>query len=237
MIELEIVIVNYRTGDLVLDCLRSLVGEIRGGGLDGHVVVVTTPPGTVRSSGSPVRSSGGWAHGDVIALEENGVRGRNNAAPGPAGLDRRPHYVLLLNPDTVVRLSCALVDFMEHNPQTGLAGSRLEDPDGTPQRSAFRFPTVASEFERGIRLGLVSRLLHRYVVAPPLRDVPHPADWVAGASLMVRRAVFEAIGLLDSSYFLYFEEVDFAAKHCGPAGPAGTSQPVASSTWSGRVPA
>jgi N-acetylglucosaminyl-diphospho-decaprenol L-rhamnosyltransferase len=50
------------------------------------------------------------------------------------------------------------------------------------------------------------------VIAPPPQDVSHPADWVAGASLIVRRAVFDAVGLLDSAYFLYFEEVDFCRK-------------------------
>jgi GT2 family glycosyltransferase len=98
---------------------------------------------------------------------------------------------------------------MERHPAVGIAGSRLQDPDGTPQVSAFRFPGVLSDFEGAVRIGPVSRLLARWAVASPARDEAHPTDWVAGASMLVRREVFEQVGLLDEGYFLYFEEVDF----------------------------
>ena len=101
---------------------------------------------------------------------------------------RRPtrrDYVWLLNPDTIVRPGAlrALVEFMDGRPDVGLAGSRLEDPDGTPQRSAFRFPTVLGELEGGLRLGPVSRLLDRHVVAPagPRRASARPTGWPAPA--------------------------------------------------------
>jgi serine acetyltransferase len=85
----------------------------------------------------------------------------------------------------------------------------LEDPDTTPQRSAFRFPSLASEIDAGLKLGFVSKLLDRWVVAPPVVDEACQTDWVAGASMMVRTNVFDQIGLMDERYFLYFEEVDF----------------------------
>ena len=99
---------------------------------------------------------------------------------------------------------------MERRPDVGIAGSRLEEPDGTPQRSAFRFPTVLGELERGLRLG--AGLAAPGALGsgtPPVPDGEGPTDWVAGASMIVRREVFEAIGLLDEGYFMYFEEVDF----------------------------
>src|SRR5262249_24939007 len=130
------------------------------------------------------------------------------AAPNP------PDYVLLLNPDTVVRPGAIrpLIDFMERHPEVGITGCRLEYPDGEPQRSAFRFPTIWSEFEGGIRVGVLSKLLNREVVAPRVSDEPHPTDWMAGASMLVRRAVFDDIGLMDEGYFLYFEETDFCLR-------------------------
>ena len=84
-------------------------------------------------------------------------------------LQSPPEYVVLLNADTIVRPDAfkALVEFMDSHPKVGIAGSRLEDPDGTPQCSAFRFPNFFSEFEGTIKLGLVSRLLNSWVVAPP----------------------------------------------------------------------
>ena len=80
---------------------------------------------------------------------------------------------------------------MDEHPKVGIAGSRLEDPDGTPQCSAFRFPTPLKANLRGnLKLGAVSRLLSRWIVAPPVSPVACPTDWVAGASLIIRRRVF-----------------------------------------------
>jgi GT2 family glycosyltransferase len=101
---------------------------------------------------------------------------------------------------------------MNDHPEAGIAGSRLEDLDGSPQHSAFRFPSVISELDFGLRLGFVSKLLSRWIGVPPIADCPHQTNWVAGASMIIRREVFEAIGLLDENYFMYFEEVDFCLR-------------------------
>ena len=61
-------------------------------------------------------------------------------------------------------------------------------------------------------LGAATRLLSRNVVAPPVKDTAHATDWVAGASMIVRRDVIEQVGLMDERYFLYFEEVDYCRK-------------------------
>ncbi len=214
MSSVRVVIVNYRTPELAIDCLRSLAPEM-GGLPDCRVVMVDggSMDGSFERLAAAVRDEGwgGWV--DLLPLSENrGFAASNNAAlRGLFAAPRPPDYVLLLNPDTVVRPGAvrALVEFMDAHPTIGIAGSRLEDPDGTPQRSAFRFPSVAGEFESGVRFGPVTRLLWRHVVAPPVRDECFPTDWVSGASMIVRRDVFTAIGLLDEEYFLYYEETDF----------------------------
>jgi hypothetical protein len=125
----------------------------------------------------------------------------------------------LLNPDTIVRPNAlkVLVEFMDEHPEAGIAGSRLEDPDGTPQHSAFRFHTAFSELDLGLRLGLVTKLLNNWVIAPPISDEVCPTDWVAGASMIIRREVLETAGLIDEGYFMYYEEMDFClqAKKAG----------------------
>ena len=213
---LRIIIVNYRTPDLAIDCLRSLADEIPCRG-DFRVVVVDNNSGDGSAeaiAGVVCREQWGWV--ELLPLGHNGgFSAGNNAALRPLlGSVPPPNYVLLLNPDTVVRPGAVqtLLDFMERHPEVGIAGSRLEDSDGTAQRSAFRFPSAAGEFETGLRLGLVSRLLSRRIVAPPARDEAHATDWVAGASMIVRKEVFEAVGLMDEEYFLYFEEVDFCLR-------------------------
>ena len=121
---------------------------------------------------------------------------------------------MLLNPDTVVRPGAieSLREFMEQHPEVGIAGSQLVDGDANQQPSGFRFPTILSELDGGLRLGLFSRLIAGRAVVPPLSTVASRVEWVSGASLMIRRAVFDSIGLLDEGYFLYFEEVDFAQR-------------------------
>ena len=212
---LLVVVVNYKTHALVADCLDSLAGEVAG--LDADVVVTdnASGDGSIEAVENHIASRGyGWAR--TMPLPRNGgFAYGNNAAVRPAlASDTPPDFVLLLNPDTVVRPGAVttLVDFMRENEQVGIAGSRLEDPDGTPQRSAFRFPTVRSEIDNGVRLGVVSKLFAGRVIAPPVPEAAGQVEWVAGASMMVRREVFEQAGLMDEAYFMYFEEVDFCRR-------------------------
>jgi len=219
---MEIVVLNYRTPELTLDCLHSLVNEVQA--LAGtHVTVVDNASGD-GSAEKIEKAIAAEAWGDWVVfmpLEHNGgYASGNNAAIRPTlASTNPPPYILLLNPDTIVRPNAikVLVDFMNANPTVGIAGSRLEDLDGTPQRSAFRFPSILSELDDGLRLGFVSSLLSRWVIAPPVSEVNCQTDWVAGASMIVRREVFESVGLMDEKYFLYFEELDFclAANRAG----------------------
>jgi N-acetylglucosaminyl-diphospho-decaprenol L-rhamnosyltransferase len=220
-VKLLVVIVNYRVAQLAIDCLHSVAGEI-GQTPDTHVAICENGTG----DDSPMRiqqaiDANNWASWcSLTALDVNlGFTGGNNAILRPALQSADPpQYVLLLNPDTVVRPNAfkALVGFMDQNLAVGIAGSRLEEPDGTPQRSAFRFQSPLGEFEGNIKLGVVSRLLNRWVVAPPVVDHAFKTDWVSGASMIVRREVFETTGLLDEGYFTYFDDIDFcfnARKH------------------------
>lgn len=211
---LLVVIVNYRTADLTIDCLKSLETEVKN--LPGtQVVVVDNASGdnSVEKIQKAIDTYNWQPWLKLIPSDCNGgyAYGNNLGIRPALESTNPPQYVLLLNPDTIVRSGAiaTLLKFMAENPQVGIAGSRLEDIDGTPQRSAFRFHTILSEFEGGIRLGIVSRILSKWRVAPEVSDVDCPTDWVAGASMLIRRQVFADVGLLDEEYFMYYEEVDF----------------------------
>jgi N-acetylglucosaminyl-diphospho-decaprenol L-rhamnosyltransferase len=216
-VDIFTVIVNYRTPQLVIDCLESLAGEAAA--LTGlRVVVVENGSGddsAARITDAIARRGwGDWAS-FVDAGGNLGFAGGNNVALRCAlASDRPPALIWLLNPDTVVRpgAAAALVDYLQQHPEVGIVGSRLEDPDGTPQRSAFRFPSIWSELDDALRLGVVSRCLDRHIIAPPPSATDTPTDWVAGASMMLRREVFERVGLLDEGYFMYYEEVDLCRR-------------------------
>ncbi len=161
-------------------------------------------------------SENGWSPWAQVLLQpkNGGFAYGNNAVIKRHLKENSPDFFWLLNSDTIVRQGAlrALLDFMEQNPKVGIAGSCLEDPDGTQQCSAFRFHSLASEFEASIQLGPISKLLQRWAVAPPLERKTAPFDWVAGASMLVRKEVFDQVGLMDESYFLYYEETDFCGR-------------------------
>jgi GT2 family glycosyltransferase len=212
-----IVIVNYRSAPLAVDCLRSLEGEVHAHpGTVVEVVENASGDDSAAVIGSVILENGWASWATLRVVDRNGgFAAGNNAAIGPAlAGPEPPRYVWLLNPDTIVHpgAMAELVNFLDRRPDVGMAGSQLVERDGTPQQSAFRFPTVLGELEGGLRLGVVSKVLHRHVSAPPVPLEECRVDWVAGASLMVRREVFDAIGLLDDGYFLYFEEVDFCLR-------------------------
>jgi N-acetylglucosaminyl-diphospho-decaprenol L-rhamnosyltransferase len=212
--KLLVVIVNYRVTELTIDCLRSVALEV--GSVPGtHVAVCEN--GTGDDSAERIQqaiSNNGWSSWCTVkAISPNlGFTGGNNVIIQAAMQSGDPpQYVLLLNADTVVRPNAfkALVEFMDQHPNVGISGSRLEEPDGTPQRSAFRFQSPMSEFEANFKLGLVTRLLERWVVAPPVTDQTRETDWVSGASMIIRRNVLQDVGLLDEGYYTYFDDIDF----------------------------
>ncbi len=214
--KLAIVIVNYKSAGMVIDCLQTLEPEVVG--TDTQVLVTdnASPDDSLAVLGAAIESEGWGSWARLMPLPENGgfAYGNNMGIREALGDSDPPEFVLLLNPDTLVRPGAIapLLAFLEAHPEVGLVGSRLEDPDGTPQCSAFRFPTVLGEMETATQLGVVTGLVPGWLIRTPITDLPKQTDWVAGASLMVRRSVFEQVGLLDEGYFLYYEEVDFCLR-------------------------
>lgn len=212
------IIVNYRTARLVCDCLHSLVEQITPGQIQVIVVDNDSRDGSFESISQTIETHGWnrWVH--LLPLDRNGgfAYGNNRALEVIFSKEQQhPEYIWLLNPDTVVQNDAAgsLVEFLQSHPKAGIVGSRLQDPDGTPQVSAFRHHSVLSEFLSGMRLGFLDMVFANWLVAlTPISSTPHTTDWIAGASMMVRRELFEQIGFFDEQYFMYFEEEDFCRK-------------------------
>ena len=211
---LLVIIANYRVAHLTIDCLRSIADEIRN--VPGtHVAVCEN--GTGDDSAQRIQSAiddNGWnAWCTLTAVHTNlGFTGGNNIILRPALQSAdQPQYVLLLNADTIVHQNAfrRLLDFMDEHPRVGVAGSGLENPDGTPQRSAFRFPNAWSEFDFSVNIRLVSRALSRWTKLPQIPKHASEVDWVGGASMIIRREVFQNIGVLDEGYYTHYEDVDF----------------------------
>ncbi|VDC27709.1 glycosyltransferase [Pseudogemmobacter humi] len=219
MARLLSVILNWRTPEMTLRAAEAALAALDG--IGGALTIVDNDSG----DGSYERLSAevaarGWDKGAhpvrVLQSGHNGGFGAGNNFGIRAGLPggERPDYVYVLNSDAfpardAIRI---LLDHLERHPQTGFAGSHIHGEDGAPHQTAFRFPSVAGEFEAHLRLGLVSRWLAGSVVPLPVPVETTRVDWLAGASLMMRMDVLDRIGLFDERFFLYFEETDLCRR-------------------------
>lgn len=217
-VAVAVVVVNYRTPQLVVALLKSLADELPRVP-SAKVVVVDNASGDDSGQVIPeaIRELGFADWCQFHALPVNGGFGYGNNE----GIRRLrestgqiPGLIWILNPDTVV-LPGALVElqrFMERRPEVAIAGGRIENPDGSARRSAFRFISPLGELEAVLSLGLVSRLLSGHAIAIDIPVEARKVDWVGGASMMIRGDVFERLGGFDEGYFLYFEETDLCLR-------------------------
>jgi N-acetylglucosaminyl-diphospho-decaprenol L-rhamnosyltransferase len=211
------VIVNFRTPDLTIDCLRT-IAEARNAG--DEISVNLVEGGSGDNSAERLMAAiaeNGWGHwvNLIIAPRNGGFAYANNVGIAAAfRFDQSPRGIWLLNSDAYLLPGALkpLLDIFDAEPKTGIVGSRLEYPDGRPQRSAFRFPSVISELTDGARSQFLSGLFDHRTVAMPISETLIDADWIAGASMLIRPEVFSSIGYLDDNYFMYFEETDFCRR-------------------------
>ncbi len=166
---LLVVIVNYRTPKLTVQCLQSLVPEIDTlPGVQVRVVDNNSQDNSIDIISNAISNRGWHNWVQLIPSELNGgfSYGNNLVIREALGQKTPPNYFFLLNPDTQVRVGAlkALVEFMENCPEAGIAGSSIEEEDGKLWPFAFRFPTILSELDAGLRLGFVSKLLSQWLV-------------------------------------------------------------------------
>lgn len=204
-------IINYKTAELTIGCVRSVLADI--GRIDVEVVIVDNNSG----DGSAERIEGWIAElppGPSVRLIRSptncGFAGGHNIGIG-AG-DAR--YYLILNSDAVLRpgFLAAIKDAADRDSTAGMIAPRLEDDDGTPQISCFRFPGPISEFIRGANSGPITRMLKRWDV--PLGTDPHldAIDWASFACILLNAQMIDKIGPMDEGYFLYFEDAAYCLR-------------------------
>jgi GT2 family glycosyltransferase len=213
------VIVNYKTPEMTLASVEATLRELQcvAGAWKITVVDNDSQDGSFEKLRQAVAAQQqanqpGWERVEVIAASCNGGYGAGNNIAIRRALysEDPPDYIYALNSDAFPEEHAIthLLDYLDRHPQVGIVGSYIHGDAGHPHTSAFRFPSIGSEFEGAIRLGVISRLLKHYIVPLGVLECTRPVDWVAGASMMLRRRVIEDVGLFDETFFLYFEETD-----------------------------
>jgi GT2 family glycosyltransferase len=202
-----IVIVNYRTPELVERCLESV--RATRGELELEAVVIDN----ASQDGSVERLRASQAGKRVIAMEQN----RGFAAGVNAGFGATTaELVIVLNPDTEVREGAlrALVEHLRGHPETGVLAPLVEDGSGALVSNGYRrFPGL---FTLGVELCLpLSYLLvhapalHPYSLSPAALSKGMPVSHVCGAAMAIRRSAYAQAGALDEGFFLYLEETEW----------------------------
>ncbi len=214
--DLAVVIINYKTPALTIDCLNSLCSEIQG--LNACVVLIDnhSGDGSIDKIEQAVHS---LSINDSLLVYRSKTNGGFSAGNNIGIKAVHADYYLLLNSDTLMRKNAlrTLLETALNNPKIGLLAPRLEWPDGTPQESCFRFHSPLSELIAAAKSGPVTKLFRLKVVPQPVSDTPNTYDWVSFASVLINAKVLKSAGLMDEGYFMYFEDVEFCyrAKQAG----------------------
>jgi GT2 family glycosyltransferase len=234
MPELGIVVVSYNTRELLRDCLRSVYASQ----VDFTFEVCVVDNASRDSSAKMVAEE--FPQARLIANEKNlGYPTANNQGLKAFGFtphqtspqrgegqgtdtthswspSRPPRFALLLNSDTEVPPDAlaAMLKFVDDHPDVGVAGPKLVRPDGSLDLACRRsFPTPEISFYRMIGLSRLfpgSRRFGRYNLTYLDPDQVTEVDSVVGAFMLVRGEAIQQVGLMDESFFMYGEDLDWA---------------------------
>jgi GT2 family glycosyltransferase len=199
-IELTYCVVNTSRRELLVRGLDAIARE--RGSLPFATEVLVLDNGS--RDGSAEAARGHPAVDQTLALAERRGKGLNDSE-----LLRRARgrYALLLNEDSELRPGATLELWraLEERPTAACAGARLLRPDGSPQASAWRFPTPLTALAGAL-------FLHRLLTVQSGGEHTREVDWCQSAALLVRREAAEQVSYLDSDFFVYSDEVDFARR-------------------------
>jgi GT2 family glycosyltransferase len=206
---LDIVIVNYNSSNLLLNCLNSFNGSFK------------TIPANIF-----IQDNNSTDDFDIIEQCFPNIQiQRNNANLGFSKANNKAlsqgfaPYILLLNPDTQFINSRIkeVINYMEENPKIGIIGPKILNSDKTIQGSARSFPSFSTAFFG--RNTILSRLFPNNLLTRKnilnfqgKGDKVLNVDWVSGACMLIRREALNEIGPLDERFFMYFEDTDLCKR-------------------------
>ncbi|HET7434361.1 MAG TPA: glycosyltransferase family 2 protein [Thermoanaerobaculia bacterium] len=196
MTRLSVVIPTYDTAAMTLRCCRAVLASMP----DCEVIVAddASRDGTAELLAREVPQV------RVVRLDEN----RGFATAANRGLaESTADIMLLLNSDAIVEPDAlrALLQAFDADAQLGIAGARLLNADGSPQWSGGRTPTLPWLIGVVSGLGPLFKRRKRASASPNM-------DWVSGAAMAFRRAVWRDTGPLSERFLFYCQDLDFCLR-------------------------
>jgi GT2 family glycosyltransferase len=205
--KLSVVIVSYNVKYFLEQALNSVFKSITD--FDFEVFVVDNA--SVDGSAAMVANSFPQVH-----LMENKDNVGFSRANNQAIRQSKAEYILLLNPDTIIREDTLqqVVTFMDHHANAGALGVKMIDGKGQflpESKRGFPSPDVAFFKMSGLsRLFPKSKLFGRYHLGFLSENETHEVDVLSGAFMLIRHSVLDQVGLLDEDYFMYGEDIDLS---------------------------
>lgn len=204
--DLSIVIVNYKSKNKLINCLKSLqVADFTN--LKKEIIVVDN------NSGDNLQELETWPELKLIFSSRNlGMGGGNNLGIKQA----QGEFILVLNPDTLVKADVILklINYYRLHPETGVVGPKLLYPDNSLQLSCLRFPTFFMPVLRRTFLGdYFKKQRDSFTMSEFDHNSIKEVDWLMGSCLLFKKELIDKNGdkffpQFDERYFMYFEDTD-----------------------------
>ena len=197
MPSLSIIIVNFNTERLTLECINSIANSNPRVGYE--IIVI--------DNGSSEKLSISNSHLSLKLIKNKENLGFARAVNQGIKI-AKGKYILLLNSDTKVKKNAitVLVKFAEETPDAGIIGAKILNSDGSTQSSCFNFPTVKNTI---LDFWFGRKLLDKFA---PGESVPVTVDSIVGAAFLITPKALKEVGPLDVRYFMYFEDMDYCRR-------------------------
>ncbi|VYT78770.1 glycosyltransferase [Clostridium tertium] len=193
--KISIILLNYNNEEDTLECVNSIKKNSK---LINEIIVVDN---NSSEESKKVLKENKNNYKLILNKENNGFAAGNNIGIKYA-IDRLDEYILLLNNDTIIEDDCIekLVDCMESDSSIGIVSSRIMYYDN-PDKIWYCGGTI--DWKKYIAIH--SNMGKKYKQEGSIIDT----EFISGCCMLVRREVFEKVGLLPEEYFMYYEDVDF----------------------------
>lgn len=213
MKDINIVYVNYKMKDDILNAVDSLVFDIVNCSYDVQITVVDNS-----RNEDNIKEALKEKYPQVKYIDAGGNVGFGKG--NTIGFKSVPaRYYFALNRDTIILPHSetieSIIKFMDAHPKIGCIGPKLVNTDGSLQHNCYRFDfrSIAIKPLKQINFDKKYKWVKKYTDRLLMNDFSHdetrPVDWVLGAAIVVRKEVVDHIGWFDEKYFMYLEDCDW----------------------------